>query len=63
MPILAYKERGHMLRPLVWVGSSLEDLKRFSEDVQDEVGYTLYQAQLGYFPTNVKFLKGFYRRL
>ncbi len=35
------------LRPLEWVGSSRDDLKRFPDDVQDRVGYALYQAQLG----------------
>jgi phage-related protein len=30
--------------PLVWIGSSLSDLRDFPEDVQDTVGYALYVA-------------------
>lgn len=47
-----------MLKQLMWIGSSRGDLKEFPEDVQDEVGYALYQAQLGYFPDGAKPLKG-----
>jgi len=48
-----------MLKQLMWVGSSREDLKEFPEETQDEIGYGLYQAQLGLFPDNAKPLKGF----
>ena len=34
-------------KPVVWVGSSLEDLKEFPAEVQDEMGYALYMAQIG----------------
>lgn len=34
-----------MLKQLVWIGSSLSDLKELPENVQDELGYGLYQAQ------------------
>ena len=34
-------------RPLVWVGSSREDLKRFPAEVQDVAGFGLYTAQMG----------------
>lgn len=37
----------NLVRPLVWVGSSKDDLKEFPDDVQDHVGFALYQAQLG----------------
>jgi phage-related protein len=30
------------LKPVEWVGSSLEDLKEFPEDVRQAVGYALY---------------------
>lgn len=33
------------LRPVYWVGSSLEDLRRCPADVQDVVGYALFLAQ------------------
>lgn len=43
---------------LEWIGSSLEDLKEFPEDVKDEVGYALYVAQNGIKPPNAKQMKG-----
>jgi phage-related protein len=47
-----------MLKPLIWMGSSRSDLKGFPEGVQDEIGYSLYQAQLGYLPDNAKPMAG-----
>ena len=38
-------EQEHEIKPLVWIGSSHEDLKRFPSEVQDEMGYALYLAQ------------------
>jgi phage-related protein len=35
------------LKPIEWVGSSLEDLRTCPEAVQDVVGYALFQAQSG----------------
>lgn len=35
------------MRPLEWVGSSKDDLRDFPGEVQDHVGFALYQAQLG----------------
>jgi phage-related protein len=32
---------------LEWVGSSKDDLKEFPEEVQDHIGFALYQAQIG----------------
>ena len=46
------------MKEIVWMGSSLEDLCEFPEDVQDEVGYALYQAQLGRTVKNAKQLTG-----
>jgi phage-related protein len=46
------------LKSLVWVSSSRKDLQALPEEVQDEVGYALYQVQLGYFPERAKPLKG-----
>ena len=46
-----------MVKPVVWIGSSLEDLKEFPEDVQDEIGYALYQAQTGKKHPNAKPMK------
>ncbi len=35
------------LKPIIWVGSSKSDLIDLPEDVQDEIGHALYQAQKG----------------
>lgn len=34
-------------RKLTWIGSSLEDLKSFPDDVQDAIGYALNTVQEG----------------
>lgn len=34
-------------RPVEWIGSSLDDLKAFPEEVRREVGHALYAAQTG----------------
>lgn len=47
------------LKPVEWVGSSLEDLKDFPEEVQQVVGYALYLAQCGEKHPSAKPLKGF----
>lgn len=36
-----------LLKPLFWMGSSRKDLKGFPEEVQDEMGYALRDAQFG----------------
>ena len=45
-------------KSVIWIGSSLEDLKDFPEAVQDEIGYALYQAQIGKLYHTAKPLKG-----
>ena len=47
-----------MLKPVEWVGSSREDLKKFPDAVQDQVGFALYQAQVGLKHRTTKPLKG-----
>ncbi|NER45332.1 MAG: addiction module toxin RelE [Symploca sp. SIO1A3] len=47
------------LKPVEWVGSSLEDLKEFPEEVQQVMGYALYLAQCGEKHPFAKPLKGF----
>ena len=44
---------------LVWVGSSLKELREFPSAVQDEMGFALYEAQCGLKPLDAKPLKGF----
>lgn len=47
------------LKPVEWVGSSLEDLKKFPEEVRQDIGYALYLAQCGEKHPSAKPLKGF----
>ncbi len=47
------------VKSLVWVGSSLKDLREFPEEVKDEMGFALYEAQSGLKPVTAKPLKGF----
>jgi phage-related protein len=46
-------------KPLTWVGSSKRDYIRFPDQVQDDMGYALFVAQMGERPRNAKPLKGF----
>ena len=46
------------LRPVEWVGSSKADLKAFPDEVQDHVGFALYQAQAGLKHRGAKPIKG-----
>ena len=46
-------------RPVVWMGDSLDVLREFPAPVQDEVGYALYLAQIGWKYVAAKPLKGF----
>ncbi len=46
------------LKPVAWVGSSREDVRRFPSPVQDRVGFALYQAQIGRKHRDAKPLKG-----
>ena len=52
-------EQEREIKPIVWVGSSHEDLKEFPEDVQDEIGYALYITQIGDKHPKAKSLKRF----
>ena len=46
------------LKPVVWVGSSKEDLKKFPPQVQSHLGYALKAAQMGGKHPDAKPLKG-----
>ncbi len=46
-------------RDIAWIGTSLDDLKAFPEDVKDEMGFALYEVQQGKTPVISKPLKGF----
>ncbi len=47
------------IKPIIWIRSSHNDLKEFPAEVQDEMGYALYVAQIGDKPPQAKPLKGF----
>jgi phage-related protein len=47
------------LKPLIWVGSSKEDLIDFPVPVRKEVGYALYLAQIGMRAIKAKPMRGF----
>jgi phage-related protein len=46
-------------KPVVWIGSSLKDLREFPDPVQDHMGYALYVAQQGGKHRDAKPLAGF----
>jgi phage-related protein/predicted XRE-type DNA-binding protein len=48
-----------MLKELVWVASSLKDLRAFPEEVRQVMGFALYQAQTGGRHIAAKPLRGF----
>ncbi|MBC8549267.1 MAG: type II toxin-antitoxin system RelE/ParE family toxin [Candidatus Brocadiales bacterium] len=48
-----------MLKPIIWISSSLKDLKKFPNEVQREFGYALYQAQMNKKHHKTKQLRGF----
>jgi phage-related protein len=47
------------LKPVIWLGSSREDLREFPEPVQDYIGYALYVAQQDGKHRHAKVLAGF----
>ena len=46
------------MKRLFWIGSSREDLKKFPDEVQDEMGHGLYLAQMGNRHNHAKTLSG-----
>jgi phage-related protein len=47
-----------ILRPLVWMGDSLDSLREFPPEVITAVGYTLQLVQAGETPMSAKPFKG-----
>jgi phage-related protein len=45
-------------KPIIWLGSTLKDLRAMSEDVQDAIGFALGRVQQGKFHNSIKPLKG-----
>lgn len=48
-----------MAKGLDFIGSSRGDIKAFPEEVKDDIGYALFEAQEGKKPAVAKSLKGF----
>ncbi|OJU80332.1 MAG: addiction module toxin RelE [Chlamydia sp. 32-24] len=47
------------IKPIIWVASTKKDLISLPDDVQDEIGHALYQAQKGEKSDKAKAFKGF----
>jgi len=47
------------LKPLVWLGSSKNDLRGFPGSIRREIGYALYLSQIGMKSIKAKPLRGF----
>ncbi len=47
------------IKRIIWLGSSLKDIKSLPDLIQQRIGYALYLAQIGDRGENVKVLKGF----
>lgn len=47
------------MKPIIWVASTKSDLISFSDEVRDEIGHALYQAQKGEKSDKAKPFKGF----
>jgi phage-related protein len=47
------------LKPVIWLGTSLKNLREFPPPVQDHMGYALYIAQSGSKHEDAKVLRGF----
>ena len=48
-----------MAKKLDFIGSSRKDIRAFPEEVKDDIGYALFEAQEGKKPASAKPLKGF----
>jgi len=57
---LVYTIRMHKIpdRPLVWLGSSLEDIRAFPADARRLAGYQLRRVQVGLMPSDYRPVKG-----
>lgn len=47
------------IKPIIWIASSKSDLISLPEDVKDEIGHALFQAQKGEKSDKAKPFKGF----
>lgn len=56
---MTHKMEGVSPKPVRWVGSSRDDLRRFPEEIRNRIGGALWEAQLGRKAPYAKPLKGF----
>ena len=49
----------NIVKSVIWCASSRRDLSKFPDDVQDVMGYGIYQAQIGQKHPDAKPLSGF----
>ncbi len=42
------------MKPLIWLGSSHDDIRRFPDEVRQDTGFELYQIQRGHEPSDWK---------
>lgn len=54
-----YGQVANTPNPVIFIGSSREDLRAFPEDVQREIGFAFWRAQLGEKSISAKPLKGY----
>ena len=47
------------IKPIIWIASTKDDLLCLPEEVKDEIGHALYQAQKGEKSNKAKPFKGF----
>ncbi len=47
------------MKPLFWMGSSRKAIRDFPEEVKDEIGHALQEAQFGFKPLSAKPLRGY----
>jgi phage-related protein len=47
------------MRKVLWIGTSRRDLRAFSQEVRDEIGFALYHAEMDLPHSAIKPMKGF----
>ena len=50
---------GMLVKKLSFVGSARKDIKEFPDEIKQDIGYALFEAQRGKYPVSAKPLKGF----
>ena len=53
------EEEKPIIKPVIWIGSSLDDLQELPEEIQGDVGFILDRVQRGMRHKDIKPLTGF----